>query len=725
MTSSVSIPKVASPYKGVLHYDASQLHKFPIYALEIAGTRPSDGSQTGVYRSIISPEKLTDSFPNIATLYDVFQHGLKLGPNMPCFGHRPTTRDPLTGAVTSKGYVWQTYRQISERRINFGCGLNKINEDYLRAGEKFHVAIYAVNRPEWMITDLGAHLFSCVTVALYDTLGPDASQFIINHSDTPVVVASIDKVPILISLAEKCPKMKAIISMDGPPANAEPSVVSTSPFGILRNWAAEKGILLFSFFEVETLGMKNRVPFRLPQKDDLASFSYTSGTTGQPKAAMIRHGNLVAGLRGFIEMGTLPNVGDVHLSYLPLAHVYERIIMTAALGTACAIGFSRGDVKLLIEDIGTLRPTIFVSVPRLLNRVADAIMTRATTGSALAAAIFKTALQAKLDHMDATGQVTHPFWDALVFNKVKNALGGRVQKIGSGSAPISSDVKRFLRVAFGVQVLEGYGQTENCAASTISFAFDYSPGNVGSVVPSNEIKLVAVPEMNYHPTDKPFPRGEIWQRGANIFAGYYKDEAKTREALTEDGWLKTGDIGYIDERGRIYIIDRKKNIFKLSQGEYVAPEKLENVYIKCPLIAQSFVHGDSLRNELVAVVVLDQEHAIPAGVAAGILPPGTPNPGPALPGAAPHPLVVELSNSKQFTQLVLNQLVKTGKESKLRGFELVKAVRIVPEQFSLENGLLTPTFKLKRNEAVNYFRALITDMYNEIEGKAGHKESHI
>ncbi|KAI9335169.1 hypothetical protein DFJ73DRAFT_852065 [Zopfochytrium polystomum] len=711
-----ALPRRPTAY-GVSVLMPEQLVKLPTYAVELPNTRPADGSETGIYRSVLT-DGLVSDFPEIKTLYDGFQAGLKQAPNSPCFGHRPTVRDPVTGAVTSKDYVWQSYRQVSERRINFGCGINKLNDDILKAGEKFRLAIYAVNRPEWMIADLGAHLFSFITVSLYDTLGPETAEYIINHAEVPLAIASIDKVPNLIHLAPKCPQLKVIISMDGPPAHADPAVVALTPFGVLKKWAAEKGVTLLSFLEVEALGSKNRVPFRLPTSKDIACFSYTSGTTGMPKGAMLTHGNITGGLRGLLEMGTLPVVGDYYLSYLPLAHIYERLCMSSALGSGCAVGFSRGDVKLLIEDIATLRPTVFASVPRLLNRVVDQVMAKATGGTALRAAIFRTALQAKMDHLDATGLVTHGFWDALVFNKVKAALGGRIRVILSGSAPLSDFTKKFLRVAFCCQMQEGYGSTESSAVATVAWPYDYSKSNVGCITPCNEIKLVSVPDMNYLATDKPFPRGEICQRGTNIFAGYFKDPAKTKEALTDDGWLKTGDIGYIDEKGRLYIIDRKKNIFKLSQGEYVAPEKIENVYLQSPLVAQVFVHGDSLRNELVGIVVPDSEQAVPAAVAAGILPPGTPAPPSALPGEPPHPLIVQLASSEAFRALLLKELDRIGGAAKLRGFEFVKAVRVVPEQFSADNGLLTPTFKLKRNEAAKLFRPLIDEMYAEVDSKA-------
>ncbi|KAJ3095256.1 hypothetical protein HDU97_007115 [Phlyctochytrium planicorne] len=665
----------------------------------------------GIYRSAICPSELRVDFPNVKTMYDAFQQGKKVSGNRPCAGHRPTVRDPITGAVKSEGFVWQTYNQISERRINFGCGLFKIQREVVGGNDKFNLGIYAVNRPEWLIADLATHCFSWTTVALYDTLGPETAEFILNHSEVPICVTSIDKVVNLIQLAPKVPSLKVIVSMD-------PAGTGVTPFAILKEWAKEKGLTLVSFAEVEALGAKNRVPLVLPKPEDAACISYTSGTTGNPKGAILTHGNLVSVLRAQFDHGNDQTPEDVHISYLPLAHVYERVCMSSMLCNGSAIGFSRGDVALLIEDIACLRPTVFASVPRLLNRIYDRVMAQGTqSGSALKTAIFKRALDAKLANLKTTGSVTHPFWDALVFNKVKAALGGRVRVILSGSAPISPDVLQFLRVAFCTQVLEGYGQTESTAGLTVSIHNDYDPNHVGFAVSCNEIKLVSLPEMSYLATDKPYPRGEIWVRGANVFAGYLKDEAKTKETITEDGWLKTGDVGAIDEKGRVRIIDRKKNIFKLAQGEYVAPEKIEGVYEKCSLVGQIFVHGDSLQSELVAIIVPDQEHAVNVGKHYKLIPESTPNPGPALPGAEPLPVVRELCNNAKFKELVQKELDVAGKKAKLRGFEFVKGIHLEADFFTVANGLLTPTFKLKRNDAATKYRPVIDKLYEEINAK--------
>lgn len=196
--------------------------------------------------------------------------------------------------------------------------------------------------------------------------------------------------------------------------------------------------------------------------------------------------------------------------------------------------------------------------------------------------------------------------------------------------------------------------------------------------------------------------------------GYLKDPEKTRETITEDGWLKTGDIGTLDSMGRLSIVDRKKNIFKLSQGEYVAPEKLENIYVKSPFVAQLYVHGDSLQNELVAIVVPDAEFCVKWAIGKGLLPADTPVPDPTSPGKLPSASIVALSKKRELNAAIVADMKKFGIAEKVRGFEMVKSVYIDANTFSIEEGLMTPTFKIKRNEVVAKYRPMIDVMYTEI-----------
>jgi len=219
--------------------------------------------------------------------------------------------------------------------------------------------------------------------------------------------------------------------------------------------------------------------------------------------------------------------------------------------------------------------------------------------------LFDTAFAAKQEGL-AQGYLTHTVWDSLVFSKVQQQLGGRVRLMVTGSAPLSDKVMDFLRICFACPVIEGYGQTESTAAATTTLPFDTICGNVGVPVGSSEIKLVDVAEMDYLTKDTP-PRGEVCFRGPIASPGYYKDPTKTAELIDKHGWCHTGDIGTLLPNGNVKIIDRKKNIFKLSQGEYVAPEKLENIFVQSKWVMQCFIYGDSLKSSVVGIVVPDPE----------------------------------------------------------------------------------------------------------------------
>lgn len=254
----------------------------------------------------------------------------------------------------------------------------------------------------------------------------------------------------------------------------------------------------------------------------------------------------------------------------------------------------------------TLRPTIFSSVPRLFNRIYAGITNAVQTSGVLKQRLFNAAYNSKKQAV-MNGRKPSPMWDRLVFNKIKDKLGGRVRLMTSGASPLSPDVLEFLRVCFGCQVMEGYGMTETSCVISSMDETDNLIGHVGSPNTACEIKLVDVPEMSYTSEDQPHPRGEICVRGPIVFQGYYKDEVQTKEVVDDDGWLHTGDIGLWLPGGRLKIIDRKKNIFKLAQGEYIAPEKIENVYAKCKFIAQCFVYGDSFNSSLVAIVCVEPD----------------------------------------------------------------------------------------------------------------------
>jgi len=413
--------------------------------------------------------------------------------------------------------------------------------------------------------------------------------------------------------------------------------------------------------------------------------------------------SLVSSLLRTMKENLLPSVDNksVHISYLPLAHIFERAIHQLMAFLGSRIGFYQGDTLKLFDDISELRPTFFVSVPRLFNRIYDKVWAGVKAKGGIASLLFKTAFNQKKAGL-ASGKISHWLWDFLVFKNVQKKLGGRVKFLFTGSAPISADVIDFLRICFSCDVIEGYGQTETTAGVTVTWSGETSSGHIGSPLPCCEVKLVDVPSMNYTSDDKPNPRGEICVRGNQIFSEYYKLPDKTAETKDADGWCHSGDIGMWDERGRLVIIDRVKNIFKLAQGEYVAPEKIENVYTKHDLVAQAFVYGDSLQASVVGVIVPDEETFVPWAKQLGYEKP-----------------FAELCQDEELKKKFLSVLAAHGKSNDLKGFENIRALFLESTLFSVENDLFTPTFKLKRHDAMKKYRSQIDDMYAKLASAQG------
>ncbi|KAG0270750.1 hypothetical protein BGZ95_001569 [Linnemannia exigua] len=650
-------------------------------SVEVPGTRTPGA--TGHYRHAAYADGLVNNIrdaPHIQTLYDMWQNSVTKYADNDFLGHRPFN----TVAQTYGGYTWETYRQINQRVNAFGSGIMHLNEVILGNEQlnRWSLGIWSHGRPEWFITEMSCNTYNLISVALYDTLGADAVEYIVNHADIQIVVASANHIASMLENADKLPKLKAIVSMDSL-HDTVPVPGATSAAQVLRAWGAEKGIKVYDFNEIENLGKEFPRKHLPPQADEVASLCYTSGTTGKPKGAMLTHKNFVATV-GTNREGMILTPDDVLISFLPLAHIMGRVVDTCLMYAGGKIGYFRGDILLLLEDVGELRPTFFPAVPRLLNRIYAKLVASTIEAPGLVGALARRGVATKMANLAAGKGVNHALWDRLLFNKIKMALGGRVQVILTGSAPIAKEVLSFLRIAFG------------CV---------FIPGHIGNPRAGCEIKLVDVPEMNYRSTDQPFPRGEICIRGDTVFKGYFKDEQNTKETMDSEGWLATGDIGFIDNRGCFTIIDRKKNIFKLAQGEYIAPEKLENILgARCNLVQQIYVHGDSLESTLVAVVIPEPETFVPfANTIAGASVVVTDVEG-----------ISKLCKDPKVIFAVTKELEKAGKAGAFRGFEFVKRVHLTTDAFSVDNEMMTPTFKVRRPQVAAYFAKQIKDMYEDI-----------
>lgn len=353
-----------------------------------------------------------------------------------------------------------------------------------------------------------------------------------------------------------------------------------------------------------------------------------------------------------------------------------------------------------MEDIQELKPTIFCGVPRVYERIYGGAIAKISSGGALRKALFQYAYNYKLRNLEKglRQDEAAPRLDRLIFDKIKQGFGGRIRLLFSGAAPLSRHVEEFLRVTSCSVLSQGYGLTESSGGCLTSIVNEFSMlGTVGVPFPTIEARLESVPEMGYDALSN-VPRGEICLRGKTLFSGYFKRQDLTESALV-DGWFHTGDIGEWQPNGAMKIIDRKKNIFKLSQGEYVAVENLENTYSRCPLITSIWVYGNSFESFLVAVVVPDKK---------------------ALEDWAENHNVTgdfkSLCDNLKARKYILDELNNTGQNHQLKGFERLKAVHLDPNPFDIERDLVTPTFKLKRPQLLKYYKDIIDRLYSEAKG---------
>jgi len=308
-------------------------------------------------------------------------------------------------------------------------------------------------------------------------------------------------------------------------------------------------------------------------------------------------------------------------------------------------------------------------------------------------------LASKTASLNASASYTSGCYDKLVFGKIKALMGGKVEFMITGSAPIDLEVLSFLKVCFCCPIFEGYGLTETSGAASITASKDPVAGHVGGPLECIKMRLRDVPDMNYLSSDKPHPRGEVQMWGASITKGYYKNPEKTAEAFDDDGWFCSGDVGVLYPNGTLRIIDRSKNIFKLSQGEYIAPEKLEQAYSLVAEIQQCFIHGDSLKNNIVAVIVLEDEPCLKW----------------ANENNQPED-IGKLCQSEAMKKYILDKIMEIKTQKGFTSLEKPAQILLLgsADAFSVENGILTTTFKLKRNEAKKAYQTQIDAMYVKV-----------
>ncbi|XP_050231555.1 probable CoA ligase CCL6 [Mercurialis annua] len=640
--------------------------------------KPSAGP---VYRCIYAKDGLLQVPSELHSPWQFFSDSALKNPNNKMLGRRQATDSKVAGP-----YVWQTYKEVYETAIKLGSAMRSRG-----LNPQDRCGIYGTNCPQWITAMEACNSQAITYVPLYDTLGPNAVEYIINHAEVSLAFVQETKLSSVISCLSNCSSyLKTIVSFGN---------VSD----LQKKEAEEFGVSCFSWEEFSELGSLE-CEFPQKQKSDVCTIMYTSGTTGEPKGVILTNGVLMAEVMSVDHLLSLTDKAateeDSYFSFLPLAHVYDQVIETYCIYKGASIGFWRGDVRFLIEDAQELKPSIFSGVPRVYDRIYTGTMHKISAGGALRKKLFDFAYSYKLGNLEKgfPQAQASPLFDKLVFEKTKQTLGGRIRIMLSGAAPLPNHVEEFLRVTSCSTLSQGYGLTETCGGCLTSIG-DVFPmvGTVGVPMTTIEVRLESVPEMGYDALSS-VPRGEICLRGNTLFSGYHKREDLTKEVIV-DGWFHSGDIGELQPNGAMKIIDRKKNIFKLSQGEYVAVESLENTYSRCPLIASIWIYGNSFESFLVAVVVPERQ---------------------ALENWAENNNLTDdfksLCKNLKARKFILDELNNTAQKHKLRGFEMLKAIHLEPHPFDMERDLITPTFKLKRPQLLKHYKDCIDQLY--IEAKA-------
>jgi long-chain acyl-CoA synthetase len=564
------------------------------------------------------------------------------------------------------GSSWKqiSWRQFGEQVKAIAMGLRSIGLQ-----NEQRVAILSGTRYEWVAADMGILAAAGATTTIYPQNLPEECEFIIHDSDTKFVFAENDEqVAKLLAVRAKIPEVKHVITFDGKP----------SPDGWVITFAdLQKRGESASVAEYETVA-------KSVKNQDIATLIYTSGTTGRPKGVVLTHDCWVYEGQAVVETKILTS-DDVQFFWLPLAHSMGKVLLMAQI----RIGFHTaidGRVDKLVENLGQVKPTFVVAVPRIFEKVYNKVVEGAKKGGTAKYAIFKWALEVgrEVSTLRQNGRepsgllaLKYSLATKLVFSKLQQRFGGRLRYFVSGSAPLSREMCEFFHAA-GLLILEGYGLTESSAATFLNRPENFRFGTVGPPMPGTQVKID--PET-----------GEILIKGRGVMRGYHNLPAATAETI-KDGWLHTGDKGEVDGKGLLKITDRIKDLIKTSAGKYVAPQNIEGKFKNiCPYVSQSLVHGNN-RNFCVMLIALDKESVMDWAKSNGL-----------------NGSYEEVAKDPRMHALMKPYVTELNKG--LAAYESIKNFAILPRDLSLEDGDLTPSLKLKRKVVETKYKALLEGFF--------------
>jgi len=567
------------------------------------------------------------------------------------------------------GWSRMTWKETGDRVRTIACGLLSLGLELEQ-----RVAILCTTRLEWVLADLGLMSAGGACTTIYPSNTSEECEYIINDSETRFVFAEDDaQVEKLAAVKDQLGTVKHVINMTGKASHG--------------GWVITLADLeaLGKKFEAENPGKFDEVLASV-SKNHLATLIYTSGTTGRPKGVELIHDCWIFEAEALKALNII-RADDHQYLWLPLSHSFGKVLLSCQL----SIGFSTtidGRIPKLVDNLGVVRPTFMAAAPRIFEKVYNKVVVGASEKGGATWKIFGWAVgvgrkvsKLKQQRKEPSGLLAlqYRIADKLVFSKLKARFGGRVRFFISGSAPLSLEMAEFFHAA-GILILEGYGLTESSAASFVNVPDDFVFGTVGKPVPGVEVKIAEAD-------------GEILIRGRGIMRGYHNLAEVTAETLNDDRWLLTGDIGELLPSGHLKITDRKKDLIKTSGGKYVAPQKLEGTLKSlCPYLNQVLVHGNA-RNFCSALVTLDEE-----GIQSW---------------AAEHGLggksIKDIAKDEQVVAMVQAAVDNLNKD--LASYETIKKFAILPEDFTVENGLLTASLKVKRKVVETKYKDVLDGFY--------------
>ena len=583
-------------------------------------------------------------------LFDFIEHQRKNAPLLKAF---TTKYDGIWTSISTEEFCDQS-KKVSRALISLG----------IKAQDKIAM-ISSTNRTEWNIVDIGLLTIGAVNVPIYPTISSEDYEYILNHSESEYCFVSDQEVyDKIIAIKDKVKSLKKVYSFD--------SIKGCS------NW--KELIELGTSSEYDTV-LEERKTAVAPE--DLATIIYTSGTTGIPKGVMLSHDNVVSNVISSSKRLPL-NIGQASaLSFLPICHIFERVILYIYMQNSVSVYYAES-LEKIADNLREIKPNVMTAVPRLLEKVYDKIYARGAELSGIKQKLFYWAVDLGLQYEPygengAWYEFKLKIAKKLILSKWKEALGGNLELIASGSAALQPRLARVFTAA-GMTLVEGYGLTETSPVISVNDMRKnkFKIGSVGQIIDGVHVKIAK--------------DGEILCKGPNIMMGYYKDLEKTAEVMTDD-YFHTGDIGEIDEQGFLKITDRKKEMFKTSGGKYISPQVIENVMKQSLFIEQIMVVGDG-RKMPTALIQPNVEY-----VMKWLADNGTP------------------SNSleeacKQESLLEALQKEIENHNEKFGSWERIKKFELVPEEWSIDGGHLTPTMKLKRKVVKEKYIAIIEKMYS-------------